>query len=49
MMTSQILRSVHFAKSQKSRYFDNETLFLLQLRKSVNDTAKATLLQKIVL
>ena len=28
MMTSQILKSVDFTKTQKSRYFENETFFL---------------------
>ena len=30
MMMSQILKSVDFTKSQKSRYLDNEILFLTQ-------------------
>ena len=46
MMTSQILRFVHFTKVQKSRYFQNETLFFLQIKKFVNYTSRATLLQK---
>ena len=36
MMTSQILRSVHFTKAQKSRYLENETLFFLQIKKFIN-------------
>ena len=32
MMTSQILKSVDFTKTQKSRYLDNETLFFLQIK-----------------
>ena len=28
MMTSQILKSVDFTKTQKSRYLENETFFL---------------------
>ena len=32
MMTSQILKSVDFTKTQKSRYFENETFFL-QIKK----------------
>ena len=46
MMTSQILRFVHFTKAQKSRYLQNETLFFLQIKKFVNYTSRATLLQK---
>ena len=49
MITSQILKSVHFTKAQKSRYFDNETLFFLQIKKIVNYTSRAILLQEIVL
>ena len=46
MMTSQILRSVHFTKTQKSRYFENGTLFFLQIKKIVYYISRATLLQK---
>ena len=35
MMTSQILKSAGFAKTQKSRYLENETLFFLQIEKSL--------------
>ena len=35
MMTSQILKSADFTKSQKSRYLENETLFFLQIKKSL--------------
>ena len=49
MMTSQILQSVDFIKRQKSRYLENETLFLLQIKKIINCTLRATLRQKIVL
>ena len=34
MMTSQILKSVDFTKTQKSRCPENKTLFFLQLRKN---------------
>ena len=34
MMTSQILTSMHFTKTQKSKYFENETLFFLQIKKN---------------
>ena len=33
MVTSQILKSVDFTKTQKSRYIENETLFFLQVKK----------------
>ena len=33
MMASQILRSVHFTKTQKSRCFENRTLFFLEKNK----------------
>ena len=48
MMTAKILESVDFTKTQKSRYLENETLFL-QIKKSINYTLRATLLQKKVL
>ena len=43
MMTSQILKSVHFTKSQKSIYLEKKTLFL-QIKKFINYTPRATLL-----
>ena len=43
MMTSQILKSVDFTKTQKSRYLENETLFLLQIKKFINYASAATL------
>ena len=46
MMTSQIFKSVDFPKTQKSRYLENETLFFLQIKKFINYTSRATLLQK---
>ena len=49
MMTSEILKYIHFTKTQKSRYLENETLFFLQIKKFINYTSRATLLQKIVL
>ena len=33
MMTSQILKSVDFTTTQKSRYLENETMFFLQIKK----------------
>ena len=48
MMTSQILKSMDFTKTEKSRYFENET-FLLQIKNFINYTSRATLWQKIVL
>ena len=35
MMMSQILKSVDFTKTQKSRYLENETLFFLQIKNSL--------------
>ena len=35
MMTSQILKSVDFTKTQKSTYLEKEKLFLLQIKKSL--------------
>ena len=37
-MTSQILSSVDFKKSQKPRYLENETSFSLQIKKFINYT-----------
>ena len=48
-MKSQILKSVVITKTQKSRYFECEILFFLQIKKFINYTSRATLLQKIVL
>ena len=45
MMTSQILKSVDFTKTQKSRYLENETFFL-QIKRFINHTSRATLWQK---
>ena len=47
MMTSQILKSGDFTKTQKSRYLENETLFFLEIKKLINYISRATLLQKI--
>ena len=43
------LKSEDFTKTQKSRYVKNETSFFLQIKKFINYTLRATLLQKIVL
>ena len=45
MMTSQILKSVDFTKTQESAYLVNKTLFFLQ-RKKPDQTLNAALLQK---
>ena len=45
MMASQTLKSVYFTKAQKSRYFKNK-IFFLQIKKFINHTSRATLLQK---
>ena len=49
MMTSHILKSVDFTKTQKSRYLENATLFSLQIEKFINYASRAILWQKIVL
>ena len=46
VMTSQILKSEDFTKTQKSRYLKNETLFFLRIKKFINYTSRAALLQK---
>ena len=38
MMTSQILKSVDFIKTQKPKYDENETLLFLQIRKFISCT-----------
>ena len=48
LLTSQILKSVDFTETEKSRYLENKTSFFLQ-KKIINYTSMATLLQKIVL
>ena len=48
-MTSQILRSIDFTKTHKSRYLENETLFFPQIENFVNYTSRVTLLQKVAL
>ena len=35
MMTSQILKSAGFTRTQKPRYLENQTLFFLQIKKSL--------------
>ena len=45
MMTSQILNSAGFTKTQKPRYLENETVFFLQIKKLINSTSSATLWQ----
>ena len=42
MMTSQILKSAGFTKTQKSRYLEKETS-LLQIKKFINYTSSAAL------
>ena len=46
MMTSQILKFVDFTEIQKSRYLENKALFLVQIKKFINSTSRATLWQK---
>ena len=40
MMTSQILKSVDFTKTQKWRYLENEILFFLQMKILINYTPR---------
>ena len=42
MMTSQILKS-GFPKTQKSRYFENEKLLFVQIKKFINYISNAAL------
>ena len=42
MMTSQVLKSAGFAKTQKSQYLENETFFL-QIKKFINYTSNTAL------
>ena len=51
MMTSQILKTVDFIKSQKSRYLDSETFFLQKKKNNNNNNyiSRATLWQKTLL
>ena len=46
IITSQILKSVDFRKTQKYGYLENETLFCIQLKKFINYTQMATLWKK---
>ena len=48
MMTSPILKSAGFTKTQKSRSLMNETLFFLQIKKFINYTSSAALWHKIL-
>ena len=41
MITSQVLKSVDFTKTRKSRYLEKETLFFLQIKKFINYTSRA--------
>ena len=42
MMTSHILKSADFPKTQKSRSLENKTLFFLQMKNFINCTSKAS-------
>ena len=46
MMPSQILKSVDFTKTQKSRYLEIKTLFFLQIKKFINYTSRVRVWQK---
>ena len=43
VMMSQILKSMDFMKTQKSRYLENEILLFLQIKKFINYVLRATL------
>ena len=43
LMTSQVLKSAGFTKTQKSRYLEKETLFFLQIKKFINYISNAAL------
>ena len=42
MVTSHILKSVDFTKTQKSRYLKRETLVFLQIKKFLYYTSRTT-------
>ena len=42
-MSSKILKSVDFRKTQKFRYLEKETLFFIEIKKIINYTSRATL------
>ena len=46
---SQISRTVGFTKTEKFRYLENKTFFFFQIKKFINYTSGANLMQKIVL
>ena len=46
LIMSQILKSVDFNKTQKSRYLEDEALFFLQIKQFINHALRATLWQK---
>ena len=41
MMMSQILKSLDFTQTQKSRYLENKTLLFLQIKMFINYTSRA--------
>ena len=48
MMMPPILKSVDFTQTEKSRYHEKKTLFVLEIKKFINYTSRATLLQIVV-
>ena len=42
MMTSQILKSVNFTKTQKPKHLEKDTLFFLQIKRFINYKSRAT-------
>ena len=49
ILTSPILKLMDFTKTQKHKYLENETLFVLQIKKMVNYTSGAFLWREILL
>ena len=48
MMVSHILEFEDSRKSQKRKYFENETLFFLEIKELVHFTLRVNLCQKII-
>ena len=48
LMTSLIFRYADLSKTQKPKYLENESLFLLQIKKCFHYTLRPIILQKIV-
>ena len=48
MQRSQILKFVNSSEIQKYKYIENETSFFLKKKKSLHDTLRAAVRQKII-